>query len=161
HALRHSYIAMLDRSGATLKEAMQLARHSDPKLTTAVYGRAQLHDLCEAVRRLPAILDGPQPGALRATGADPAAPASYTALTTTGDPGGGRLRTAEGTGPEGGEMPTGPNPLPLQEVEAVRGPVMPADQAPRVGLEPTTNRLTAGCSTIELSGIGHPFYRGG
>src|SRR5689334_312109 len=24
--------------------------------------------------------------------------------------------------------------------------------APRVGLEPTTNRLTAGCSTIELSG---------
>src|SRR6516162_4271386 len=25
-------------------------------------------------------------------------------------------------------------------------------QAPRVGLEPTTNRLTAGCSTIELSG---------
>src|SRR5262249_36595628 len=25
--------------------------------------------------------------------------------------------------------------------------------APRVGLEPTTNRLTAGCSTIELSGI--------
>lgn len=27
-------------------------------------------------------------------------------------------------------------------------------QAPRVGLEPTTNRLTAGCSTIELSGNG-------
>ena len=25
-------------------------------------------------------------------------------------------------------------------------------EAPRVGLEPTTNRLTAGCSTIELSG---------
>jgi hypothetical protein len=45
HALRHSHIALLDRSGATLKEAMQLARHSDPKLTMAVYGRAQLHDL--------------------------------------------------------------------------------------------------------------------
>src|SRR5262249_23392789 len=26
-------------------------------------------------------------------------------------------------------------------------------QAPRVGFEPTTNRLTAGCSTVELSGI--------
>jgi hypothetical protein len=25
--------------------------------------------------------------------------------------------------------------------------------APRAGLEPTTNRLTADCSTIELSGI--------
>src|SRR5438094_2553324 len=26
------------------------------------------------------------------------------------------------------------------------------NQAPRVGFEPTTNRLTAGCSTVELSG---------
>src|SRR3989442_12720907 len=56
HALRHSYIALLDKSGATLKEAMQLARHSDPKLTMAVYGRAQLHDLGEAVGRLPRLL---------------------------------------------------------------------------------------------------------
>src|SRR5262245_57333093 len=33
--------------------------------------------------------------------------------------------------------------------------------APRPGLEPGTNRLTAGCSTIELSGIGRTpkFYR--
>src|SRR5262245_8657481 len=45
HSLRDSSIALLDRRGATLKEAMQLARHSDPKLTMAVYGRAQLHDL--------------------------------------------------------------------------------------------------------------------
>jgi hypothetical protein len=36
HALRHSFVALLDKSGATLKEAMQLARHSDPKLTMAV-----------------------------------------------------------------------------------------------------------------------------
>src|SRR5205085_6909043 len=56
HSLRHSYIALLDRGGATLKEAMQLARHSDPKLTMAVYGRARLHDLGEAVGRLPALL---------------------------------------------------------------------------------------------------------
>ena len=39
HCLRHSFVAMLDRSGETLKEAMQLSRHSDPKLTAAVYGR--------------------------------------------------------------------------------------------------------------------------
>jgi integrase len=56
HALRHSYVALLDKSGATLKEAMQLARHSDPKLTMAVYGRAKLHDLSEAVQRLPSLL---------------------------------------------------------------------------------------------------------
>src|SRR5262249_19589900 len=58
HALRHSYIALLDRTGATLKEAMRLARHSDPKLTMAVYGRARLHDLSETVQRLPSLLDG-------------------------------------------------------------------------------------------------------
>jgi integrase len=45
HALRHSFIALLDRSGATLKEAMQLARHSAPKLTMAVYGPAQLNEM--------------------------------------------------------------------------------------------------------------------
>ena len=61
HALRHSLIALLYKSGATLKEAMQLARHYDPKLTMAVYGRAQLHDLAGAIQRLP-VLSGPIPG---------------------------------------------------------------------------------------------------
>jgi integrase len=55
HSLRHSYIALLDKTGATLKEAMRLARHSDPKLTMAVYGRAALHDLAAAVSRLPSL----------------------------------------------------------------------------------------------------------
>jgi integrase len=70
HSLRHSYIALLDKSGATLKEAMQLARHSDPKLTMAIYGRAQLHDLGQAVRKLPALLEtGPEEATpLSATG---------------------------------------------------------------------------------------------
>jgi integrase len=73
HSLRHSYIGLLDRSGATLKEAMQLARHSDPKLTMAVYGRAQLHDLGEAVRRLPPLVDveASVPKSAAATGTDP------------------------------------------------------------------------------------------
>ncbi len=55
HSLRHSYVALLDRSGATLKEAMQLARHSDPKLTAAVYGRSRLSDLGNTVAKLPAL----------------------------------------------------------------------------------------------------------
>src|SRR5437879_4149928 len=72
HALRHSYVALMDQAGLTLKEAMQLARHSDPKLTMARYGRAQLHDLGEAVRRLPALLPSPDLGSevLSATGTD-------------------------------------------------------------------------------------------
>ena len=55
HCLRHSYVAMLDRSGATLKEAMQLARHSDPKLTMKIYGKARRHDLAGAVERFPSL----------------------------------------------------------------------------------------------------------
>jgi len=55
HALRHSYVALLDRAGVSLKQAMQLARHSDPKLTMAIYGRAQIHDLGAAVDALPSL----------------------------------------------------------------------------------------------------------
>ena len=67
-----SFIALLDQSGATLKEAMQLARHSDRRLTMAVYGRAHLRVLGERVDRLPTLLtdlrtcDEP----VRATGTD-------------------------------------------------------------------------------------------
>ena len=75
HSLRHSFIALLDRSGATLKEAMQLARHSDPKLTMAVYGRAQLHDLAGAVGGMPSLLAaGRGAETLAATGTDAIAP---------------------------------------------------------------------------------------
>jgi integrase len=56
HSLRHSYVALLDRCGATMKEAMRLARHSDPKLTMARYGKAQLHDLAGVAQRLTRLL---------------------------------------------------------------------------------------------------------
>jgi integrase len=56
HSLRHSYVAMLDRAGVTLKEAMHLARHADPKLTMKRYGKPQLHDLAAALDRLPRLL---------------------------------------------------------------------------------------------------------
>jgi integrase len=48
HGLRHTFIALLDRAGVTLKQAMQLARHSDPRLTAKVYGRATLAELAAA-----------------------------------------------------------------------------------------------------------------
>jgi integrase len=73
HSLRHSFVAALDRAGATLKTAMQLARHSDPALTAARYGRAQLHDLAGTVERLPSLIDATpenEPEAARATGTD-------------------------------------------------------------------------------------------
>jgi hypothetical protein len=62
---------MLDKAGATLKEAMALARHSDPRLTAAVYGKARLHDLAGVIDRLPAFAPtDDQPQELAATGTD-------------------------------------------------------------------------------------------
>lgn len=49
HALRHTYIALLDKPGVSLKQAMQLARHTDPRLTMRIYGKAALADLAKAV----------------------------------------------------------------------------------------------------------------
>jgi integrase len=48
-AFRHFFIASLDKPGITLKQAMELARHKDPRLTCRVYGRAQLQELGQAV----------------------------------------------------------------------------------------------------------------
>jgi integrase len=75
HALRHSFIAMLDQSGATLKQAMQLARHSDPKLTAARYGRARMNDLGAVLDRMPSLVasDSRKTESLQATGTDGAA----------------------------------------------------------------------------------------
>ena len=85
HALRHSYVALLDRAGLTLKQAMQLARHSDPKLTMNVYGKAALCDLGAALDRLPGLTGSTQPdststAALRLTGTD-SAPAESALVT--------------------------------------------------------------------------------
>jgi integrase len=121
HSLRHSYIALLDKSGATLKEAMQLARHSDPKLTMAVYGRAQLHDLGQAVDRLPNLIEPKKGEALRATGTEPAC----TNLAQDPDAGCGSMRKGETTErPQRGKR-GGPNLLHFQAVasdcERMRG----------------------------------------
>jgi hypothetical protein len=118
HALRHSYIALLEKSGATLKEAMQLARHSDPKLTLAVYGRAQLHDLGRAVERLPALMAGSEGEAVAATGTDGAAPGvpaanastatygAYRVVTSAPDSGCDFLRLQRGEMPKTPSAPT-------------------------------------------------------
>jgi excisionase family DNA binding protein len=135
HALRHSYVAMLDRAGVSLKQAMQLARHSDPKLTMAVYGRAQLHDLGAAVGRLPQLRPAPRPQAMRATGTEGASgtkeaekgSGACTPLAPASD--GGRVRLMAVDGGEGEEdgPPTGRNPLQDKAVEAERGPLMAVD----------------------------------
>jgi excisionase family DNA binding protein len=55
HALRHTYVSTLARSGLTVKQAQKLARHSTPELTIGRYAHAELAELGEAVGRLPAL----------------------------------------------------------------------------------------------------------
>jgi integrase len=45
HGLRVTFISRVAESGATLKQAMELARHSDPKLTMKTYARVGLANL--------------------------------------------------------------------------------------------------------------------
>jgi hypothetical protein len=61
HALRHTYITLLGRSGVSAKEAQALARHSDVNLTLARYTHAALGELGAAVNRLPALSETPRP----------------------------------------------------------------------------------------------------
>jgi hypothetical protein len=108
HALRHSFVALLDKSGASLKEAMQLARHSDPKLTMARYGRARLNDLAGAVNRIPELAAKAEPEEkqiLRATGTEPVLRESCPNLVKDSD---GRRR--EGMVSDGSDQDeTGPS----------------------------------------------------
>ena len=59
HALRHTYITRLVKSNATVKVCQELARHSDPKLTFAVYSHVGMADTSRALNNLPG-LDNPQ-----------------------------------------------------------------------------------------------------
>ena len=73
HALRHTYLSRLGRSGAPAKVMQMLARHSTVELTLTRYTHANLVDLAGAVAKLPTLEATPaaRPEALRATGTDP------------------------------------------------------------------------------------------
>jgi integrase len=147
HALRHSYIALLEKSGATLKEAMQLARHTDPKLTMAVYGRAQLHDLGRAVERLPDLLSGPGVEAA-ATGTEGA----YTPLTHTIDEDRGTLRGSDEGGRPGREAVDRTQPLILQGVGDDRGAAMAGEESSPTRTRTWNKPVNRRVSLFALSG---------
>lgn len=71
HALRHSFISMVGKSGASPKEHQDLARHSTYALT-GHYTHSRLYDLAAAVRSLPIPTGNPDRAdtALAATGTD-------------------------------------------------------------------------------------------
>ena len=126
HALRHSFITLLQRSGVHPKLAQELARHSDIRLTMNVYTHARLHDLAGAVDGLPSLLPaGRREGtaAAAATGTDGGANSSpphrhCPQHVPAAESGRDFLRMAETTEGERDGKADGPNPLPVQGVEA-------------------------------------------
>jgi site-specific recombinase XerD len=68
HALRHSYITAVGKTGASPKVHQELARHSTYALTGR-YTHARLHDLAATVASLPPLVP-PAGEALAATGTD-------------------------------------------------------------------------------------------
>jgi integrase len=74
HALRHTFITNMVKSGISPKVAQSLARHSTIDLTMNVYTSLTVHDQASALASLPAVPTFDQPetgaGALRATGTD-------------------------------------------------------------------------------------------
>ena len=52
HSLRHTFCTNLHRAGVPQREAMELMRHSDPRLTAGTYTDASLLSLKSAVEKL-------------------------------------------------------------------------------------------------------------
>ena len=70
HALRHTYLSRLGRSGASPKAMQRLARHASVELTLGRYTHASLYDLGGAVAALPPLPTEPQEEAAEGTGTD-------------------------------------------------------------------------------------------
>jgi len=77
HALRHTYVSRLVCSGANVKVAQELARHSTPLLTLGRYAHVEILDQTKALDALPDIEQTqPHQEAVKATGTDDASPAA-------------------------------------------------------------------------------------
>jgi integrase len=63
HSNRHTFITSLERSGVSPRTAQSLARHSDIRLTMAVYTHIELPDQQAAIESLPGPTTGPENGA--------------------------------------------------------------------------------------------------
>lgn len=71
HALRHTFITRLVKSGINIKTTQVLARHSDPRLTLGVYSHIQLMDQVQALKKLPVLeTRAPEEEKIRATGTE-------------------------------------------------------------------------------------------
>lgn len=56
HALRHTFVSRIVRSGMSVKEAQTLARHSDPRLTIGLYAHVEAADTARAMSAVPGLM---------------------------------------------------------------------------------------------------------
>jgi integrase len=73
HSLRAYYVSALVRSGASIAEFRQLARHAKPETSLKHYAKVSRHDLRSVVESLPELDAGqpiPQSECMQATGTD-------------------------------------------------------------------------------------------
>jgi integrase len=68
HGLRVHYISRVVNAGANVKQAMELARHSDPKLTMKTYAKVRLHDLGSVLEGMQEAKPSPVEQRAKATG---------------------------------------------------------------------------------------------
>ena len=90
HALRHTFVSRLSRSGASAKAMQTLARHSTPELTLNRYAHASVYDLASAVNGLQPLpgkpnAPVPQRQTLRATRTEDGYPMVTVKHATQGD----------------------------------------------------------------------------
>lgn len=142
HALRATYISNTIRAGATLKEAMTMARHSDPKLTMSRYARIQIHDLGGVADRLPVpTTPSVEPHALRLTGTDGGCSAYVPPDVPAGGNQGGKLRTVENVGGGAGTPTSSPKPLEVQKIGSGREESRTDEKVPPARFERATPGL--------------------
>ena len=115
HALRGLFITEVVASGASVKVAQELARHSTPVLTMNVYARARLADTRAAVPDF-------EPDA-------PAAEAAAAVLGATGTDG-GPPAPADARGPEAAETPPPAAPGVVAELRLVGADAAPGGGEP-------------------------------
>ena len=149
HALRACFISNVIRAGADIKQAMTLARHSDPKLTAGRYARVRLHDLGAVVDRLPTTASA-ENLLVRMTGTDdcgvlPAQQGAAKGAAAGGD-GWLRLRTGEDVSPLEGDEYTTRNGLVGKELGLIGDAREELGKRPR----PDSNRGIAVLQTAAL-----------
>ncbi len=125
HGLRVHFVSRVVEAGANVKEAMELARHSDPKLTLKTYARVGLHSLTRVLDAMPKADARPEreTESLRATGTDDHAGSCSIATTHSGPQslrGTGKV-SAAGRGEPTDSGPDRGGSKPLQ-FEALRDP---------------------------------------